>query len=86
MQPTALVNEAFLRLSAAKNIEFRDRGHFLAGAARVMRRYLIDRARRRSGVERVPLEGLPDTALSGRQFDDGPAALARPEPQNNITP
>jgi hypothetical protein len=30
LQPTALVNEAFLRLAAAKGVEFHDRGHFLA--------------------------------------------------------
>src|SRR6266571_5290670 len=40
LQPTALVNEAFLRLAAAKNIEWRDRGHFFALAARIMRHYL----------------------------------------------
>ena len=38
LQPTALVNEAFLRLAAAKNIDFQDRGHFLALAAKIMRR------------------------------------------------
>jgi RNA polymerase sigma-70 factor (ECF subfamily) len=46
LQPTALVNEAFLRLAAARNIDWQDRGHFLAMAARFMRRYLIDHARR----------------------------------------
>src|SRR5881396_1923507 len=46
LQPTALVNEAFPRLAAAKNIDFQDRGHFLALAAKVMRRHLtITRAR-----------------------------------------
>jgi len=48
MQPTALVNEAFLRLAVAKNIDWHDRGHFLAVAARMMRRYLIDHARGRT--------------------------------------
>ena len=38
LQPTALVNEAFLRLAAAKNIDFQDPGHFLALAAKIMRR------------------------------------------------
>ncbi len=45
LQPTALVNEAFLKLAAARNIDWQDRGHFLAMAARFMRRYLIDHAR-----------------------------------------
>jgi len=64
LQPTALVNEAFLRLAAAKNIDWHDRGHFLALAARVMRRHLIDHARSRPDVHFMALEGLPEYVLS----------------------
>lgn len=64
LQPTALVNEAFLRLAAAKNIDWHDRGHFLALAARVMRRHLIDHARARPDVHFLALEGLPEYVLS----------------------
>ena len=64
LQPTALVNEAFLRLAAAKNIDWHDRGHFLALAARVMRRHLIDHARARPDVHFMALEGLPEYVLS----------------------
>jgi RNA polymerase sigma-70 factor (ECF subfamily) len=63
LQPTALVNEAFLRLAAAKNIDWRDRGHFFALAARIMRRYLIDHARSRPSVAFLPMEGLPERVL-----------------------
>jgi RNA polymerase sigma factor (TIGR02999 family) len=63
LQPTALVNEAFLRLAAAKNIEWRDRGHFFALAARIMRRYLIDHARARPSVQFLPMEGLPERVV-----------------------
>lgn len=66
LQPTALVNEAFLRLAAAKNIDYHDRGHFLAIAARIMRRYLIDHARGSPGVEVVPMEGIPERVLGNR--------------------
>jgi len=66
LQPTALVNEAFLRLAAAKNVDYQDRGHFLAIAARIMRRYLIDHARGNPNVEVVPMEGLPERVLGGR--------------------
>ena len=45
LQPTVLVNEAFLRLAKSKDLDWQDRGHFLAISARVMRRYLIDHAR-----------------------------------------
>jgi RNA polymerase sigma factor (TIGR02999 family) len=60
LQPTALVNEAFLRLAQAKGIDWQDRGHFLALAARVMRHYLIDHARAQPSVRFLPMEGLPE--------------------------
>ena len=63
LQPTALVNEAFFRLADAKNIQWNDRGHFLALAARIMRRYLIDHARGRPNVSFLPMEGLPERVL-----------------------
>jgi RNA polymerase sigma-70 factor (ECF subfamily) len=62
LQPTALVNEAFLRLAAAKNIDWQDRGHFLVVSARIMRRYLIDYARR-PNIQYLPMEGLPEAVL-----------------------
>src|SRR5215831_11706807 len=45
LQPTALVNEAFLRLVDWKNVPWRSRAHFFAAAAQVMRRILVDAAR-----------------------------------------
>ncbi len=63
LQPTALVNEAFLRLTKTKNIDWQDRGHFLAISARVMRRYLIDHARARPSIQFLPMEGLPERVL-----------------------
>ena len=65
LQATALVNEAFVRLTDARSIEWQDRAHFLGIAARLMRRVLVDHARARGyrkrggGVHRVTLnEGL----------------------------
>ena len=46
LQPTALVNEAYLRL-AGQRVAWKNRGHFLALAAQMMRRILVDHARRR---------------------------------------
>ncbi len=66
LQPTALVNEAFLRLAKAKNVDWRDRGHFLALAARMMRRLLIDHARSQPSVLFLPMEGLPERILGSR--------------------
>jgi len=66
LQPTALVNEAFLRLAAAKNVEWRDRGHFFALAARIMRHYLIDYARSKPTINFLPIEGLPERLMGRR--------------------
>jgi RNA polymerase sigma-70 factor (ECF subfamily) len=52
LQPTALVNEAFLRLTDAKRIRWQDRAHFLGIAARLMRRVLVDHARARGSGKR----------------------------------
>src|SRR5438445_2038923 len=51
LQPTALVHEAWLRLAAAEEAQWQNRGHFFAAAAEAMRRILIERARRRSRLK-----------------------------------
>jgi RNA polymerase sigma factor (TIGR02999 family) len=65
LQTTALVNEAFLRLTDARSVRWQDRAHFLGISARLMRRVLVDHARSRGyrkrggGAQRVTLdEGL----------------------------
>ena len=88
LQPTALVHEAYLRLVDQHRAEWRDRVHFLAVAAHVMRRILVDHARRRRAAKRggpVPLLDLgrvdpPDGAApAGEEVDllDVHAALER---------
>jgi RNA polymerase sigma factor (TIGR02999 family) len=52
LQPTALVNEAFLRLVDQTRVEWQSRAHFCAVAANMMRRILVDHARRRSTEKR----------------------------------
>ncbi len=49
---TALVHEAYLRLIEVESVEWRDRAHFLAMSSRLMRRVLVDYARRRKAVKR----------------------------------
>jgi RNA polymerase sigma factor (TIGR02999 family) len=62
MQPSSLVQEAFLRLLGRHDVEWQNRAHFFAIAARVMRQVLVDHARQRSRVKRggevvhIPLE------------------------------
>jgi RNA polymerase sigma-70 factor, ECF subfamily len=73
LQPTALVNEAYIRLFGDVDPKLADRGHFLALMSRIMRQVLVDHARaagaaKRGGAEaRVPLDtnveiGEPDAA------------------------
>jgi RNA polymerase sigma-70 factor (ECF subfamily) len=52
LQPTAIVNEAFLRLVDQGDIHWQDRAHFVGIAARVMRQILVDHARRRHAAKR----------------------------------
>jgi RNA polymerase sigma factor (TIGR02999 family) len=64
LQPTALVNEAYLRLAADKDGSFADRETFFAAAATAIRRVLVDHARKRASEKRggsfvrVPMEDL----------------------------
>jgi len=62
-QPSALVNEAYLRLLGGERIEWSDRTHFFAVCARMMRQILIDFARSRERVKRG--NGAPHVDLSG---------------------
>ena len=52
LQTTALVHEVYLRLAGDQQIEWRDRAHFFAVSAQVMRHILIDHARRRRYAKR----------------------------------
>ncbi|MCC6341887.1 MAG: sigma-70 family RNA polymerase sigma factor [Bryobacterales bacterium] len=52
LQPTALVHETFLRLVGLNRTQWAGRAHFFGAAARVMRRVLVDEARRRKSLKR----------------------------------
>ena len=52
LQTSALVNEVYLRLIDAKNVRWQDRAHFYAISARLMRRVLVEFARRRHQLKR----------------------------------
>jgi len=73
LQPTALVHEAWLRLTGGANQEWNGRGHFFAAAAEAMRRILVENARRKQRVkhggelQRVDMTTLDVAILS----DDG---------------
>jgi RNA polymerase sigma-70 factor, ECF subfamily len=89
LQTTALVNEAYLRLVDYSRMQWQNRAHFFAVSAQLMRRILVEHARRHNvkrgrGVQRVSLE---DAVLVGGDpgadlvaLDDALNALARVDP------
>ena len=52
LQPTALVHEAYLRLTHQKDVAWQNRAHFYGIAAQMMRRILVDHARKRQAAKR----------------------------------
>ncbi|MCA1624552.1 MAG: sigma-70 family RNA polymerase sigma factor [Acidobacteria bacterium] len=66
LQPTALINEAYLKLIDQHNVKWQNRAHFFAIAAQAMRRILVDYARERKREKRGgAAENLPlDEALT----------------------
>jgi len=90
LQATALVNEAYLRLVNYERMKWQDRAHFFAVSAQLMRRILVDRARRHNlkrgkdmqqvSLERAAvLDGGPATGLVA--LDDAMNALAQLDPR-----
>src|ERR1700746_2656854 len=65
LQPTALVHEAWLKLTGHANREWNGRQHFFAAAAEAMRLILVDRARRRLAAKR----GAGDAHLDADEVD-----------------
>jgi RNA polymerase sigma-70 factor, ECF subfamily len=90
LQTTALVNEAYMRLVDYKSMQWQNRAHFFAVSAQLMRRILVDHARRHNlkrggGVQHVSLE---ETAIMDDDqpadlvaLDDAMNALARIDPR-----
>ena len=60
LQPSALLNEAYLRLVNARERDWESRRHFFAIAARIMRRFLVDHARGKPNAEFVGLEDVTE--------------------------
>jgi RNA polymerase sigma factor (TIGR02999 family) len=77
LQPTALIHEVYIRLVDQRHVDWQNRAHFFGVAAQVMRRILVDHARRRGaskrgeGVPFVPIDEARDVAAS-----DGMPVLA----------
>jgi RNA polymerase sigma-70 factor, ECF subfamily len=91
LQPTALVNEAYLRTFGAEPIDWRDRAHFFALMARQIRRILVDHGRatraekRGAGAVKVSLDDTHELGVDTNQdyfaLDEALAALEKEDPR-----
>lgn len=78
LQATALVNETYIRLVNAVEVDFQDRAHFFALAATIMRQIVVEHARARSRDKRGGTWrriDLPDSEIPGPINDDSLLAL-----------
>jgi RNA polymerase sigma factor (TIGR02999 family) len=92
LQTTALVNEVYLRLVGIDGLQWRDRAHFFAMAATLMRRVLVDYARQRGRDKRgagISVISLDENAVAIQpavdivKLDDALAQLAAADPQQS---
>ena len=93
LQTTALINEAYVRLVDQKNVQWANRSHFFAISAQIMRRILIDHARRHAyakrggGAQQVSLEEAatvaPDLGLELIRLDEALKTLAEMDPRRS---
>ena len=91
LQASALVNEAYLRLIDIHDVDWRDRTHFFAVSARIMRRILIDAARARTagkrggGALQISLEQAPEVSVERAReliaLDEALCRLAEVDPR-----
>jgi RNA polymerase sigma factor (TIGR02999 family) len=93
LQPTALVNEAFLKLIDQRAVKWQNRAHFFGIAAQAMRRILVDHARthaadkRGGGARKVPLDDAnvigPMVDIDLLALDEALTRLAAVDPQHS---
>ena len=93
LQTTALINEAYVRLVGQKNVHWANRSHFFAISAQIMRRILIDHARRHAyakrggGAQQVSLEEAavvsPDQSGELIRLDEALQSLAEMDPRRS---
>lgn len=93
LQPTALVNEAFVQLIEGERVQWQNRAHFFGVTARLMRRILVEHARRRQQDKRggdwlrvslTEAERAGDThSASLLALDEAPASLEKFDPRKS---
>jgi RNA polymerase sigma factor (TIGR02999 family) len=93
LQTTALINEAYVRMVDQKNVNWANRSHFFAISAQIMRRILIDHARRHAyakrggGAQQVSLEDVaalvPEQGRELMRLDEALKSLAERDPRRS---
>jgi RNA polymerase sigma-70 factor (ECF subfamily) len=93
LQTTALINEAYVRLVDQRNVQWANRSHFFAISAQIMRRILIDHARRQAyakrggGARQVSLEEtavfVQDNLSEFLRLDEALKSLAELDPRRS---
>lgn len=93
LQTTALIHEAYVRLVDQRNVHWANRSHFFAISAQIMRRILIDHARRHAyakrggGAQQVSLEEVaavaPDQGREMVRLDEALKSLAEMDPRRS---
>lgn len=93
LQTTALINEAYVRLVDQRNVQWANRSHFFAISAQIMRRILIDHARRHAyakrggGAQQVSLDETAAIALDNLseflRLDEALQSLAELDPRRS---
>ncbi|HME56860.1 MAG TPA: sigma-70 family RNA polymerase sigma factor [Terracidiphilus sp.] len=93
LQPTALVNETYLRLIPQADATWENRAHFFGFAARLMRQILVDHARRRNAgkrgglINKLPLEKAlefsPERSRELLELDDALRSLESLDPRQS---
>jgi RNA polymerase sigma factor (TIGR02999 family) len=89
LQPTALVHEAYIRLTGQRDVAWQNRAHFFGIAARMMRRILVDHARKRQAAKRdaaawrviTDIPDAPDHAPELLALDRALGHLEKLDPQ-----
>ena len=91
LQSAAVANEAYLRLVGARGLRYKNRGHFFAVCAQIIRRILVDHARKRQYAKRggeAPHLPLDETLLGTRArgvemlaLDEALASLSKVDPR-----
>jgi len=93
LQTTALINEAYVRMVDQKNVNWANRSHFFAISAQIMRRILIDHARRNAyakrggGAQQISLEEVaalvPEQGRELMRLDEALKSLAEQDPRRS---